>query len=83
MNTTDTATYFVTQVRRPGSEGWAKLHVERTAQAAAMALTDAMVTHGMRYSDIHGLREDLVAGHVLTADDGYAFRVQPRQPVTA
>jgi len=70
--------YFITQVRRPGHD-WAKLHVERTALAAAMALTDALTTHGMHHSDIHGLREDLVAGHVLTADDGYAFRIQERE----
>lgn len=78
--TTQTAeTYYVTQVRRPGSETWAKLHVERTALAAAMALTDALTTHGMHHSDIHGLREDLVAGHILTADDGYAFRIELRE----
>lgn len=81
MNTTiQTAeTYYVTQVRRPGSETWAKLHVERTALAAAMALTDALTTHGMHHSDIHGLREDLIAGHILTADDGYAFRIELRE----
>lgn len=42
---------------------------------AAADLNDELQRHGFRFSELYLHRSDLSSGHVLTADDGYEFRV--------
>jgi hypothetical protein len=65
---------YIAQLGRKGHE-WKTIGTSATKAKAAELLNDEMQRHGFRFSELHAHREDLAEGHVLTADDGYAFRV--------
>ncbi len=69
---------FLAQSRRNADSPWRHRgsgFPTAAAAAACSAINDEMSKHGFYFSELHLHREDLVAGHVLTADDGTQFRV--------
>lgn len=71
---------YIAQVKTPKgrwntiAEGTGKRTVTMGNQYERM-----MLEAGFRYSELHAHRDDLVAGHVLTAEDGTQFRVLEAQ----
>ncbi|MDX3260769.1 hypothetical protein PV336_16230 [Streptomyces sp. MI02-2A] len=65
---------YAAQLRAKGA-AWKTLGATEGPAGAAHLLGDEMQRHGFRFSELSAHREDLVAGHILTADDGYEFRV--------
>jgi hypothetical protein len=68
---------FTAQVRR-GTLPWKTTGTKADAKEAAELLGIVMQENGLRYSELygkHGHFQDLIDGHVLTADNGVSFRV--------
>lgn len=65
----------IAQIRDRKDRPWGSLGKSLDAAEVAHRLDELMQKHGFYFSELHAHREDLVAGHVLTADDGYEFRV--------
>ena len=73
---------FIAQSRRNADSNWrhvASGYATAKETAKAQALNDEMQRAGFRYSELHAHRDDLVAGHVLTADNGTQFRILERE----
>lgn len=66
---------YVAQYREDKTRQWYTLGKGRDASEVAWVLDHKMQIHEFRSSEMHAHREDLAAGHVLVADDGYEFRV--------
>ncbi|MFF3256482.1 hypothetical protein ACFYWP_37125 [Actinacidiphila glaucinigra] len=64
---------------RAGDKGWLTLAGDDDPRAAAEYMRRAMQIVGFRTSEMAGHVDDLVAGHVLTSDDGHVFRVVKRE----
>lgn len=69
----ETATY-AGQVRREPYP-WLTEGTATTPREAAGQLRKAMELVGFYTSEMHAHMDDLIKGHVLTADDGHQFRV--------
>lgn len=65
----------IAQFRDGRDRSWSSLGKGLDASEVAHLLDELMQKHGFYFSELHAHREDLAAGHVLTADDGYEFRV--------
>jgi hypothetical protein len=72
-----TKTYSA-EVRPFGVGVWEETGSGTDAPTVAHSLDRAMQEHGLRFSELHAHREDLVSGHMLTADDGTEFRIVPQ-----
>lgn len=68
---------YAAQVKYPKNHEWLTVASSGDHKKAVRdaSLERLMLDAGFRYSEMHGHREDLVAGHVLTADNGTAFRL--------
>ncbi|MEV7657892.1 hypothetical protein AB0O39_27455 [Streptomyces anulatus] len=71
---------FVAQMRRRqvGEEAWFTVGDGDDPRAVAGFLWKAMQIAGFRFSELAAHTEDLMQGRVLTSNDGFEFRVIPR-----
>ncbi|MFC7871999.1 hypothetical protein ACFUS2_12735 [[Kitasatospora] papulosa] len=69
----DAAGGYLAQMRVDGE--WFTVGHEDDQRTAAGHLWKVMQLAGFRYSELAAHTEDLIAGHVLTSDDGFEFRV--------
>lgn len=63
------------QFRQDKTHQWTTLGKGRDASEVAWLLDNKMRVHGFRTSEMYAHREDLEKGYILTAEDGYEFRV--------
>ncbi|THA65400.1 hypothetical protein E6R60_33345 [Streptomyces sp. A0642] len=70
----EAAGHYVAQARGAGGD-WFAVGCGDDPRTVAELLWTAMQLAGFRFSELHAHTEDLIAGHILTSDDGCEFRV--------
>lgn len=75
---TQQSSTFAAQTMTPRRGEWITVGTDEDAYRAGWKMAGEMQDHGLRYGEIggeHGHIADMVAGEVLTAEDGAQFRI--------